>query len=341
MAQQYVFQMQNLRRSSPPTGRSSRASTSHSFPAPRSASSAQRRRKEHAPAIMAGVDKEFDGEAQAADGLRHRLPAAGAAARPHQDRPRQRRAGRGPHRALLKRFEEICAKLGESLSDAEMDKLIGRAGQGCRTPSRPADGWELDRQLEMAMDAMRLPPGDAEVDTLSGGERRRVALCRLLLQKPDMLLLDEPTNHLDAESVAWLEQHPPRVSRHRRGRDPRSLLPGQRGRAGSWSWIAARASWKGNYSSWLEQKRKRLELEEKTESARQKTLARELEWVRTSPRGPPGQEQGPPGGLSRSWRGKRSRSARRRRRCRFRPGRAWATGGRAERRRQGLRRQRC
>ena len=144
--------------------------------------------------------------------------------------------------------------------------------------------WELDHKIDIAMDALRLPPGDADVDRLSGGERRRVALCRVLLEQPDMLLLDEPTNHLDAESVWWLERYPGRVPRHRGRRHPRPLLPRQRGR-----WIleldrGAGIPWEGNYSSWLEQKQQRLASEEKQASARQKTLQRELEWVRMAPR---------------------------------------------------------
>ncbi len=148
-----------------------------------------------------------------------------------------------------------------------------------------AEGWDLDRRIEIAMDAMRLPPGEADVATLSGGERRRVALCKILLERPDLLLLDEPTNHLDAESVAWLERHLAGIPRHRRRASPTTATSSTT----SPSWIleldrGQGIPWEGNYSSWLEQKQARLALEEKQEIARRKQLARELEWVRMSPR---------------------------------------------------------
>ena len=174
-------------------------------------------------------------------------------------------------------------KLGEDLKPDEMDKLLDEQGK-LQDAIEAANGWDLDRTLEIAMDALRLPPADADVTKLSGGERRRVALCRMLLERPDMLLLDEPTNHLDAESVAWLEHHlheyPGTVVAVTHDRYFLDNVAG---------WIleldrGAGIPWEGNYSSWLEQKRKRLEGEEKAESARQRTLARELEWVRASPR---------------------------------------------------------
>src|SRR5215218_48072 len=184
---------------------------------------------------------------------------------------------------LLKEFEEINAKFAGPMDDDEMNKLIERQG-AVQEKLDHADAWDLDSRLEMAMDALRCPPADTIVKDLSGGEKRRVALCRLLLQKPDILLLDEPTNHLDAESVAWLEQHLARYAgtiiavTH-----DRYFLDNVAG------WIleldrGAGIPWKGNYSSWLEQKQARLVVEEKTETARQKALARELEWVRQSPR---------------------------------------------------------
>ena len=186
-------------------------------------------------------------------------------------------------RALLHRFDEINEKFAQDLSPEEMDKVLA---EQARVQDRidAAGAWELDSKLELAMDALRLPPPEVEVKTLSGGERRRVALCRLLLQSPDLLLLDEPTNHLDAESVAWLE----RFLKDYQGTvvavtHDRYFLDNVAG----WILELDRGSgipWEGNYSSWLEQKQKRLQLEEKAESKRQRTLARELEWVRMAPR---------------------------------------------------------
>ena len=184
---------------------------------------------------------------------------------------------------LLKEFEEINAKFGEEMSDDEMNALLERQGV-VQEKLDHLDAWDLDSRLEMAMDALRCPPQDTVVKVLSGGERRRVALCRLLLQKPDILLLDEPTNHLDAESVAWLEHHLQgyagtiiAVTHDRYFLDNVAgwILELDRGEG---------IPWKGNYSSWLEQKQERLRREEKSESERQKTLQRELEWIRMSPK---------------------------------------------------------
>src|SRR5918993_3896619 len=184
---------------------------------------------------------------------------------------------------LLKEFDEINAKFGEEMSDDEMNKLLERQGE-VQEKLDAQDAWDLDSRLEMAMDALRCPPPDTPVKVLSGGERRRVALCRLLLQKPDILLLDEPTNHLDAESVAWLEHHLQSyagtiiaVTHDRYFLDNVAgwILELDRGQG---------IPWKGNYTSWLEQKQERLRREEKSESERQKTLQRELEWIRSSPR---------------------------------------------------------
>ncbi len=185
--------------------------------------------------------------------------------------------------SLLKEFDEINAKFGEEMSEADMDKLLARQGE-VQEKLDHQDAWDLDSRLEMAMDALRCPPPETPVKILSGGERRRVALCRLLLQKPDILLLDEPTNHLDAESVAWLEQHLQSYAgtiiavTH-----DRYFLDNVAG------WIleldrGAGIPWKGNYTSWLEQKQERLRREEKSESDRQKTLQRELDWIRMSPK---------------------------------------------------------
>ncbi|HZV06337.1 MAG TPA: energy-dependent translational throttle protein EttA [Gemmataceae bacterium] len=188
-----------------------------------------------------------------------------------------------PVRALLQRSEELGMKFGETLSDDEMEKVQAEFDR-VQDAINTVNGWELDRQLEIAMDAMRLPPGDAQPSTLSGGERRRVALCKVLLQKPDLLLLDEPTNHLDAESVAWLERHLQEyhgtvvaVTHDRYFLDnvAQWILELDRGHG---------IPWKGNYSSWLDQKQARLAKEERQESARRKALARELEWAKMAPR---------------------------------------------------------
>ena len=186
--------------------------------------------------------------------------------------------------ALLNEFNIITERFSEPMSDEEMNKLIERQGE-VQEKLDALDAWDLDARLEMAIDALRCPPGDTPVKVLSGGERRRVALCRLLLQKPDILLLDEPTNHLDAETVAWLEQHLQRyhgtviaVTHDRYFLDNVAgwILELDRGQG---------IPWQGNYSSWLEQKQKRLEVEEKKETERQRTLQRELEWIRMSPKG--------------------------------------------------------
>jgi energy-dependent translational throttle protein EttA len=233
--------------------------------------------------IMAGVDTDFLGEAKPADGVRiGYLPQE-----PHLDPTKDVRGnvddGVSEVRSLLTRFDEINAKLGEPMNADDMDKLLGEQAR-VQDAIEAANGWDLDRTVEIAMDALRCPPGDADISTLSGGEVRRVALCRLLLQKPDMLLLDEPTNHLDAESVAWLErylkEYPGTVVAITHDRYFLDNVAG---------WIleldrGAGIPWEGNYSSWLEQKRERLAQEEKQESARQRTLEHELEWVRMSPR---------------------------------------------------------
>src|SRR5882672_724179 len=233
--------------------------------------------------IMAGVDEDFLGEAFPADGLRigylPQEPTLDAA----KDVRGNVEEGVAETRAILTRFEEVSAKLGEPLGDDEMEKLLEEQSR-LQDKIDAANAWDLDRTVELAMDALRVPPGDSDVAKISGGERRRVALCRLLLQKPDMLLLDEPTNHLDAESVAWLERFLKEYSgtvvaithdRYFLDNAAGWILELDRGHG---------IPWEGNYSSWLEQKKKRLADEEKQESARQRTLARELEWVRQSPK---------------------------------------------------------
>jgi energy-dependent translational throttle protein EttA len=233
--------------------------------------------------ILAGVDKEFNGETVISPGF----TVAYLEQEPLLDDTRTVRAvveeAVQETVDLLKEFEEINAKFGEEMSDDEMNALLERQGE-VQEKLDAQDAWDLDSRLDMAMDALRCPPPETEVKILSGGERRRVALCRLLLQKPDILLLDEPTNHLDAESVAWLEHHLQSytgtviaVTHDRYFLDNVAgwILELDRGEG---------IPWKGNYSSWLEQKQERLRREEKSESERQKTLQRELEWIRMSPK---------------------------------------------------------
>ena len=233
--------------------------------------------------IMAGEDHQFTGEAFPADGISvgflHQEPKLD----PKKSVLGNVEEGVAPIKALLTRYDAVNAKLGEELSPEEMDKVLEEQGR-LQDKIEAANAWDLDSRLELAMDALRLPPPDADVSTLSGGERRRVALCRLLLQSPDLLLLDEPTNHLDAESVAWLERflkdYPGTVvavthDRYFLDNVAGWILELDRGHG---------IPWEGNYSSWLEQKQNRLAQEEKAETRRQKTLERELEWIRMSPR---------------------------------------------------------
>ncbi len=233
--------------------------------------------------VMAGLDTDFDGEAFPADDVTvGHLPQeprleAGKTVLQHVE------AAVAETRALLSRFEALSSRLAEPMSDEEMEKLLTQQA-ALQDAIDAAGAWELDRTVEIAMDALRLPPPDADVAILSGGERRRVALCRILLRHPDLLLLDEPTNHLDAESVAWLERHLQEyrgtvvaITHDRYFLDNVAgwILELDRGRG---------IPWEGNYSSWLEQKERRLAQEEKETSARQRTLARELEWIRMAPR---------------------------------------------------------
>jgi ATP-binding cassette ChvD family protein len=233
--------------------------------------------------IMAGIETEYGGEAWAAEGVRvgylSQEPALDAGATVGENV----RAAFAELQAALDRFNEISNKFAEPLSDDEMNDLLAEQAD-LQEKIDAEDGWEMDRRIDIALDALRCPPADALVTTLSGGERRRVALCRLLLEKPDLLLLDEPTNHLDAESVAWLEHTLEQytgtvmiVTHDRYFLDNVTgwILEIERGRG---------YPFEGNYSSWLEQKRKRLKQEEKEESARQRALAAEQEWIAASPR---------------------------------------------------------
>ena len=234
--------------------------------------------------IMAGVDTSFDGETTLSPGY----TIGHLEQEPLVDSNKTVRAvveeGLQEIVSMVKEYNVICDKFAEPMSDDEMNKLMERQAELQEEIDRQ-DAWDIDARLEMAMDALRCPPGDTPVRVISGGEKRRVALCRLLLQKPDILLLDEPTNHLDAETVAWLEQHLQRyegtviaVTHDRYFLDNVAgwILELDRGRG---------IPWKGNYSSWLEQKQKRLQQEEKSETERQRTLQRELEWIRMSPKG--------------------------------------------------------
>jgi ATP-binding cassette ChvD family protein len=233
--------------------------------------------------IMAGIDTEYVGDAKLQPGRRAGLLAQEPQLDPKKDVRGNVEDGVAAQRAVLKRYEELSAKFGEDLSPEEMEK-VSADFQKTQDEIEAKGLWELDSHVEHAMDALRLPPGDQDVTTLSGGERRRVALCRLLLAHPDLLLLDEPTNHLDADSVAWLE----RTLKDYKGcvvavTHDRYFLDN----AAGWILELDRGEgipYEGNYSSWLDQKRKRLAVEEKQESARQRTLAREAEWVRASPR---------------------------------------------------------
>ncbi|MGH7090881.1 MAG: energy-dependent translational throttle protein EttA, partial [Stellaceae bacterium] len=233
--------------------------------------------------IMAGEDKDFLGEAWPAEGIKVGHLPQEPRLDPGKDVAGNIAEGLAETKALLERFEAVSQRFAEPLSDEEMNALIAEQGE-LQERIDAVNGWELDRAVEIAMDALRCPPGDAPVATLSGGERRRVALCRLLLQKPDLLLLDEPTNHLDAESVAWLQRFLAdyagtvvTVTHDRYFLDEVAgwILELDRGRG---------IPYEGNYSGWLEQKQKRLAQEGKQEVARQRTLERELEWIRESPR---------------------------------------------------------
>ena len=233
--------------------------------------------------IMAGEDTSFLGEAFPAEGISIGFLTQEPRLDPAKTVFGNVEEGVAPIKALLTRYDDVNARLGEDLPPEEMEKVLDEQAR-IQDRIEAANAWDLDSRLELAMDALRLPPADADVTALSGGERRRVALCRLLLQSPDLLLLDEPTNHLDAESVAWLERflkdYPGTVvavthDRYFLDNVAGWILELDRGRG---------IPWEGNYSSWLEQKQNRLQQEEKAETKRQRTLERELEWIRMSPR---------------------------------------------------------
>ena len=284
MAHQFIYVMKDLKKIVPPKREILRGIWLSFFPGAKiGVIGSNGAGKSSLLRIMAGVDRDFLGEAWPADGVRvGHLPQE-----PQLDPAKDVRGnvedGVAEVRGLLTRFDEINARLGEPLDDNAMEKLLAEQSR-VQDAIEAANGWDLDRTVEIAMDALRCPAGDTEVGTLSGGEIRRVALCRLLLQKPDLLLLDEPTNHLDAESVAWLErflkEYPGTVVGITHDRYFLDNVAG---------WIleldrGAGIPWEGNYSSWLDQKKQRLAVEEKQETARQRTLERELEWVRMSPR---------------------------------------------------------
>jgi ATP-binding cassette ChvD family protein len=232
--------------------------------------------------IMAGVDTEFEGEARPQSGIKIGFLPQEPALDPKKNVRAVVEEGVAEQMKLIKRFNEISDKFAEPLEDAEMTRLLEEQGK-LQDAIDSIGGWELERKLEVAADALRLPPWDASVTSLSGGERRRVALCRLLLSNPDMLLLDEPTNHLDAESVAWLERFLKEF--------PGTVIAVTHDRyfldnVAGWILELDRGHgipWQGNYTSWLEQKEQRLATEEKQEAARQRTIKTELEWVRTNP----------------------------------------------------------
>ena len=284
MAPQFIYVMKGLRKVVPPSREILRDIYLSFYPGAKiGVLGANGAGKSSLLRIMSGLDQDFQGEAWPHAGTRiGYLPQE-----PQLDASKDVRGNVeeavSATRALLTRFEAISAKFGEPMTDDAMEKLLGEQAK-VQEQIEAANAWELDRKIEVAMDALRLPPGDAGVTTLSGGERRRVALCRVLLEQPDMLLLDEPTNHLDAESVAWLERHLAEF--------PGTVVAVTHDRyfldnVAGWILELDRGHgipYEGNYTAWLDQKRTRLAQEEKHASARQRTLERELEWVRMAPR---------------------------------------------------------
>jgi energy-dependent translational throttle protein EttA len=284
MAHQYIYTMVNLRKVVPPQREILKGIYLSFFPGAKiGVLGLNGAGKSTLLKIMAGVEKDFAGEAFPAEGTRVGFLPQDPRLDTSKDVLGNVELAVAKTRGLLKRFEELNEKLAEDLSEAESEKVMAEY-QRVQDAIEASNAWELDHQLEIAMDALRLPPPDADVTKISGGEKRRVALCKILLERPDLLLLDEPTNHLDAESVAWLERHLAEYSgtvvavTH-----DRYFLDNVAG------WIleldrGAGIPWKGNYSSWLEQKEQRLELEEKAETAKRRSLQRELEWIKMSPR---------------------------------------------------------
>ncbi|HZJ26572.1 MAG TPA: energy-dependent translational throttle protein EttA [Acidimicrobiia bacterium] len=282
MAPQFIITMRDLRRFHPPDREVLRGINISMYPGAKiGVLGGNGAGKSSLLRIMAGLDDGYQGEVRLAPGFTVGFLAQEPELDPDKDVQANVTDGLGEVKALLDRFNEVCAAMGEP--DADFDALLAEQGE-LQTKIDAANGWELERTIDIAMDSLRLPPGDADVATLSGGERRRVALCRLLLSRPDLLLLDEPTNHLDAESVAWLERtlqdYPGTVvavthDRYFLDNVAGWILELDRGHG---------IPWEGNYSSWLEQKEQRLAHEENTDEARRKTLRRELDWIQMSPR---------------------------------------------------------
>src|SRR5215467_1296410 len=282
MAHQFIVTMRDLRRVHPPDKEVLRGINISMYPGAKiGVLGLNGSGKSTLLRILAGEDDGFSGEVRVTPGFSVGFLPQEPQLDAGKDVLGNVTDGVAHTKGLLDRFEEVCAAMGDA--DADFDKLLAEQAE-LQDKIDSVKGWDLDRQLDIAMDALRLPPGDADVTKLSGGERRRVALCKVLLQKPDLLLLDEPTNHLDAESVAWLERHLQEyhgtvvaVTHDRYFLDnvAQWILELDRGQG---------IPWKGNYSSWLDQKQARLAKEEKQESARRKALTRELEWAKMAPR---------------------------------------------------------